>query len=186
VTLVVDLCQRDLSRSEFVEPIARIVGQGARVKRYDEVGPEEVEAEEAVVICGTALADDGYLERLDAFGWVASTGTPVLGICAGMQVIVLLHGGRLVEGKEIGMTRVVPEAPNPLVEGSTEVYGLHKYDVADLDQFRVLARSHGCVQAISHRERPLYGVTFHPEVRRGNVVSRFLEMHGVPRPQRMP
>ena len=59
-----------------------------------------------------------------------------------------------------------------------EVYGLHKFDLADLDQFHVLARSEGCVQAILHRERPLYGVIFHPEVRRGNVVSRFLEHHG--------
>jgi GMP synthase (glutamine-hydrolysing) len=186
VTLVVDLCQRALSRSEFVEPIARIVGQGARVKRYDEVGPEEVGAEEAVVICGTALADDGYQDHLDAFEWVASTGTPVLGICAGMQIIALLHGGRLVEGKEIGMTRLVPEAPNPLVEGPMEVYGLHRYDLRDLDDFHVLARSDRCVQAIAHRERPLFGVLFHPEVRRGNVVSRFLEMHGVKRPQTMP
>jgi GMP synthase (glutamine-hydrolysing) len=186
VTLVVDLCQRDLSRSEFVEPIARIVGQGARVKRYDDVGHLEVQAEEAVVICGTALADDDYLDHLDLFDWVRSTTTPVLGICAGMQVVALLHGARLVEGREIGMVPVAPEADNELVHGPMEVYGLHKYDLADLDQFRVLARSGRCVQAIAHEERPLYGVVFHPEVRRGNVVSRFLGMHGAGGPQTIP
>jgi GMP synthase (glutamine-hydrolysing) len=186
VTLVVDLCGHPLSRSEFVEPIARIVGQGARVKRYDDVGSEEVEAAGAVVICGTALADDGYLEHLDLFDWVRTTSTPVLGICAGMQVIALLHGARLAEGKEIGMTRVVPVSPNPLVEGPMEVFGLHRHDLSDLDQFEVLARSDRCVQAVSHRERPLHGVVFHPEVRRGNVVSRFLEMHGIATPHTSP
>ncbi len=186
MTLVIDLCQRDLSRSEFVEPIARIVGQGARVKHFVDVSPEEVEAASSVVICGTALADDDYLDHMDAFAWLGETGTPVLGICAGMQVIGLHHGARLVEGKEIGMTRVEPVENNPLVTGPIEVYGLHKYDLADLDQFLVLARSERCVQAIVHRERPLYGVLFHPEVRRGNVVSRFLEVHGGTRGQTTP
>jgi hypothetical protein len=64
VTLVIDLCLRDLSRTEFVQPIARIVGQGARVKGFLDMGPEEVEAEDSVVICGTALADDDYLDDL--------------------------------------------------------------------------------------------------------------------------
>jgi GMP synthase (glutamine-hydrolysing) len=177
MTLVIDLCQADLSRSEFVEPISRIVGQGARVKRYTDIGPEEVQAAKAVVICGTALADDGYLDNLDVFEWLQTTSTPVLGICAGMQVIALQHGASLIEGKEIGMTQVGPVVENHLVEASLDAYGLHKYDLADLDQFRVLARSDRCVQAIVHRGRPLYGVVFHPEVRRGNVVSRFLQMH---------
>jgi GMP synthase (glutamine-hydrolysing) len=175
--LVIDLCANDLSRSEFVEPIARIVGQGARVKHFTDIGPEEVEAASAVVICGTALADDGYLEHMDRFRWTRTTETPVLGICAGMQVMALHHGARLVEGKEIGMTPVEPVAGNPLVPEPLEVYGLHKYDLTDLDEFRVLARSERCVQAMVHRERPLYGVLFHPEVRRGNVVSRFLDLH---------
>ncbi|UCC92689.1 MAG: hypothetical protein JSW25_08495 [Thermoplasmata archaeon] len=178
MTLVIDLCEKDLSRSEFVEPISRIVGQGARVKHFTDVGHEEVEAANSVVICGTALADDAYLDHMDSFGWLSNTATPVLGICAGMQVLALHNGARLVEGKEIGMTRVEPVVENVLVTEPLEVYGLHKYDLADLDQFRVLARSEGCVQAIAHRERPLYGVIFHPEVRRGNVVSRFLEVHG--------
>ncbi len=177
MTLIIDLSDRDLSRSEFVEPIVRIVGEGARVKRYTDIEAEEVEAARAVVICGTALADDGYLDHLDRFGWLRGTRTPVLGICAGMQVIALHHGARLVDGKEIGMVPISPVADNPLVEGPVEVYGLHKFDLADLDQFHVLARSEGCVQAILHRGRPLYGVIFHPEVRRGNVVSRFLEHH---------
>jgi GMP synthase (glutamine-hydrolysing) len=173
--LVIDLCHADLSRSEFVHPIVTIVGEGARVKGYQEIEPEEVEAARSVVICGTALADDKYLDNLDRFAWLTVTQTPVLGICAGMQVIGLHHGARLVEGKEIGMTRVAPEEDNPLMPEPMEVYGLHKYDLVDLQEFRVLARSDRCVQAIRHKERPLYGVVFHPEVRRGNVVSRFLD-----------
>lgn len=178
MTLVIDLCSMDLSRSEFVSPIVTIVGEGARVKRFADVGPEEVEASTSVVICGTALADDGYLDHLDAFEWLRSTSTPVLGICAGMQILALHHGGRLVDASEIGMTPIEPVETDPMFRGPMEVYGLHRHGVEALDEFKVLARSRTCVQAIVHRERPLYGVMFHPEVRRGNVVSRFLAMHG--------
>lgn len=177
MTLVIDLCSRDLSRSEFVHPIVSIVGEGSRVKHFTEVGAEEVAAASSVIICGTALADDEYLDHVDEFAWLASTTTPVLGICAGMQVVALLNGARLVEGKEVGMIQLEPVGEASLVPGPMEAYGLHKYDLADLDRFQVLARSSRCVQAIAHKERPLYGVLFHPEVRRGNVVSRFLALH---------
>jgi len=176
VTLVIDMCSRDLSRSEFVQPIATIVGKGARVKHHSEVEPEEVRADRAVIICGTALADDHYLEHMDRFDWLARTSTPVLGICAGMQVLALQNGARLVDCMEVGMTSIEPQRDNPLVTEPLEVYGLHRHGLSDLDQFHVLATSEGCVQAIVHRERPLYGVMFHPEVRRGNVVSRFLDL----------
>jgi GMP synthase (glutamine-hydrolysing) len=146
------------------------------VKRYKDVEPEEVEAADAVIICGTALADDEYVEDMDRFGWLRTTETPVLGICAGMQVIALTHGAWLVPGKEIGMTPITPTRENPLIKRPTEVYELHKYDMEGLGEFRVLARSDRCVQAIAHRERHLYGILFHPEVRRGGVVSAFLDL----------
>jgi GMP synthase-like glutamine amidotransferase len=175
VILVVDLCQRDLSKSEFVEPIAAIVGDGARVARSTDLVPGDVEAASAVVICGTALADDGYMDHIERFDWLRTTRTPVLGICAGMQLIALLHGGRVVERREIGMTSIHPIGEDPLIPGPMEVYSLHKYDLEDLNEFHVLARSTECVQAIAHRERDLFGILFHPEVRCGEVVTRFLE-----------
>ncbi len=176
MTLVIDLCERDLSRSEFVRPIANLVGEGARVKRYRDVESEEVEAADAVIMCGTAMADDGYTDHLDRFEWLRRTETPVLGICAGMQVIALAHGAWLVPGREIGMTPIVPTRDNPLIKRPTEVYELHKYDLEGLVEFRVLARSDRCVQAIAHRERQLFGILFHPEVRRGGVVGVFLDL----------
>ena len=173
--LVVDLCQRDLSSSEFVEPIAAIVGDGAKVVQYTDLVAEDVETASAVVICGTALADDGYMDHVAGFDWLRTTRTPVLGICAGMQLIALLHGGRVVNRREIGMTSIDPVGADPLIPGPMDVYSLHKYDLEDLDEFHVLARSAECVQAIVHRERDLFGILFHPEVRRGGVVIRFLE-----------
>ncbi len=181
MTLVVDLCDRpgSLSSYEFVRPIAAIVGEGARVVHYTELDPADVGSACAVVMCGTALRDDGYVENLGALGWLRETPTPVLGICAGMQVIGVLHGARLVPCKEIGMTPIEAVRPNELVEGALETYQLHKFGLDDLGEFEVLARSERCVQAIKHRTKELYGIMFHPEVRRHDVVRRFLGLCGV-------
>jgi GMP synthase (glutamine-hydrolysing) len=93
-----------------------------------------------------------------------------------MQLMALHHGGRLVGRKEIGMVPVHPVVGNPLVPDPLEVYALHRHAVEGLEAFHVLARSADCVQAVAHRELPLYGILFHPEVRRGGVVTRFLGM----------
>jgi GMP synthase (glutamine-hydrolysing) len=173
---VVDLCKEDLSRSEYVLPIATIAGEGARVMHYSEVGGPDVEGADAIVVCGTALRDDDYLEHLDDFEMMARGDTPALGICAGMQVIALRHGARVKRAKEIGMTPIEPVTANPLVPAPMEVYSLHKFDLEGMDGFDVLARSADSIQAIAHRELPLWGIMFHPEVRRGGVVSRFLDL----------
>ena len=72
------------------------------------------------------------------------------------------------------MTPIEAVRSNELIEGTLETYQLHKFGLEGLGEFEVLARSERCVQAIKHRRRELYGIMFHPEVRRHDVVRRFL------------
>ncbi len=180
MTLVVSLCDpaRSLSRREFVDPVAAAVraasGGGARVVGYADVTARDVEAEGGAVLCGTALRDNGFLEHMDAFGWLRETGAPVLGICAGMEVLGLVNGARLVPCKEIGMARVRVVRPDPLLPADLEAYELHSFALEGLSAFDVLAESDACVQAVRLRGRPHWGIMFHPEVRRPDVVSRFV------------
>jgi GMP synthase-like glutamine amidotransferase len=195
VTLVVSLCDpaRPLGRREFVDPIAAAVGEavgeavgvavgvgagagageGVRVVGYSDVTARDVEAAGGAVLCGTALRDNGFMDRLDAFEWLRDTDAPVLGICAGMEVLGLVNGARLVPCKEIGMTRVRVVRPDPLLPADLEAYELHSFALEDLAAFDVLAESDRCVQAVRLRGRPHWGVMFHPEVRRPDVVHRF-------------
>ena len=181
--LVMDLAYRpgSLSADEFVAPVERIVQQegfATRVKHYTEATREDCTPAAGVILCGTALADSGYLERMDRFSWLPSFSRPVLGICAGMQVIAKAFGGKVFPGAGIGMAGQEVMAPDPLLAGKDrfEAYELHSLSVAPPPSFRVLAISPSGAGIIRHPDRPVYGVMFHPEVRNEWLVRRFLNL----------
>ncbi len=113
-------------------------------------------------------------------------GVPVLGVCYGMQLLAHLSGGKVERAARREYGRAGLEVlGGRLFEGfdrgeETPVWMSHgdHVDVAP-DGYDVVARSANTpVAAFQHRERPLYGVQFHPEVahtpRGGEVLNNFL------------
>jgi GMP synthase-like glutamine amidotransferase len=96
---------------------------------------------------------------------------PVLGICAGMQLLTTFAGGAVTAmpaGVERGFLPIEVVEEAGLLEGVSArptVFQEHTDEVAELpDGFRVLARSEACaVQAIADDERRWWGTQFHPE-----------------------
>ncbi|NYT05505.1 MAG: glutamine amidotransferase [Methanomicrobiales archaeon] len=178
--LLVDLCYKpgSLSRYEFVDPIARIVagaGYGVTIVHYSEIRKPMPDAD-AVILCGTALADNAFLADPDVFSWITACSCPVLGICAGMQAIVRCFGGTITERCEIGMTDIRVTAADPLLgtPRTFSAYELHGFAVGSPGVLTVCAESACCIQAVRHPSRPVYGVMFHPEVRNEWVVEDFV------------
>lgn len=180
--LVVDMCYQrgSLSREEFVDPVTEVVGRvdDYRVVHALDLDKKSVVEADKIVLCGTALKDDKYLGFVDRFAWIRDENLvkPVLGICAGMQVIGLLFNAKLVRRKEIGMTKIFVMRKNKIF-GEKKViyaYALHKYAISKPKQFLVLAESERCIQAIKHEKKPIYGVMFHPEVRNKEIITNFL------------
>jgi len=100
-------------------------------------------------------------------------GVPVLGICYGLQWMCHALGGLVekAEAREYGSAQLKLERGDPLFAGLDEraertVWMNHGDRVLRLPAgFEVLASSdHSPAAAVRHRERPLYGVQFHPEV----------------------
>jgi GMP synthase (glutamine-hydrolysing) len=172
--LIISTCAENLNENEFVKPIANIVGEDFEVKHYSQV--ESVEGYEKIIICGTALKDNEFLESLDKFIWLLETERSVLGICSGMQIIALSFGAELTEANEIGMSKIKVLEKNTLFSEDLDVYELHGNSLTGLDQFDILAETSESVQAIRHKEKKFYGIIFHPEVRNQQVVKNFLEL----------
>ena len=179
--LVVDMnWKRDsLAQNEFVQSVVSVVEpvEKCTVKHYLELEPTELESYSKVVLSGNTLKDHEAQKHLDKFGWIKTFERPILGVCAGMQIISLVFGEPLNPCLQIGMTQIQTVKENPLFEGNFSAYTLHNYSVAPSETFMVLAQSGKCIQAIKHKQKDIYGVLFHPEVRNPEIIKHFLALN---------
>lgn len=97
---------------------------------------------------------------------------PILGICAGHQFMARFFGGDAKPSKipEFGkITLTLLDEENPLftkVPKESIVWESHNDEITGLpDSMKNLAKSDNCeYQAIMHKEKPFFGLQFHPEV----------------------
>jgi GMP synthase (glutamine-hydrolysing) len=177
--LIVDMNWKkdSLAFDEFVSPIVSVIRplEEFRVKHFSEIEPAELGCYSKIVFSGTALKDHATLKQVDKFMWVKKWGKPILGICAGMQTISLLFDEPLVRCLQIGMAEISTLEENPLFQGDFKAYVLHNYSVKQSKTFEVLAESTKCIQAIKHKQKNIFGVLFHPEVRNQEILKNFIQ-----------
>jgi GMP synthase (glutamine-hydrolysing) len=175
--------------SQYTQLIARRVRE-ARV--YSEIHPPTRSLEwigewnpTGIILSGgpNSVYDEGAPSAPNGLLDVA----PVLGVCYGMNLIAHLLGARIVPAKEreYGRAEIEVQEPAGLFAGfsrgeRTPVWMSHGDQVVAVpDELEVVARSGSSpIAAFRHRERPVYGVQFHPEVahspRGGEMLANFL------------
>lgn len=176
--LLIDLCfEKDsLSNLEFVQPIKRIVESNKKqfeVIHYSELNEFQVQQADKIILCGTSLKDNKFQDDFEKFNWIKTTKQPILGICAGMQIIGLVHGAQLTKSKEIGMTQIITKDP---ILGDTMVsaYELHNSSITTPEGFTEIAFNDKGTQAI--KKDNIYAIQFHPEVRNRKFIENFLNL----------
>ena len=179
--LIVDMnCKKDsLGFYEFVLPIVTVAKEldECILKHYTELGSKDIRECDCIILSGTPLKDNATLAQPEKFEWIKTYDKPLLGICAGMQTISLAFGLRLKRCLGIGMTQITTLKENPLFSLQFNAYTLHNFSVEPSGEFEVLAESAQCVQAIKHRQREVYGLLFHPEVRNKEILQRFIRTY---------
>jgi GMP synthase (glutamine-hydrolysing) len=96
---------------------------------------------------------------------------PILGLCYGHQLIAQITNGKVEPAtcKEYGITQVVLDKTVGVLKGLSEkekVWMSHGDTVFTMpNRFEVLAHTKSCpVAAFRHKEKPIYGLQWHPEV----------------------
>jgi GMP synthase (glutamine-hydrolysing) len=161
--------------SQFVQLIARRVRERhafATVVRHDITVERVLELDPLAIILsgGPSSVYDVGAPKCDPR--LFELGIPVLGLCYGMQLICEALGGSVVPSRhrEYGRAECRIVAPDePIfheIPPSTVVWMSHGDQVNDPGgAFVPLAETATChVAAVRHRERPIYGLQFHPEV----------------------
>lgn len=112
---------------------------------------------------------------------IFNLGIPVLGICYGMQATCRSLGSDVRPGnsREFGHTPVKVVETDPLFDGLPAefvVWMSHGDRVENLQEhFVLVAETKDCPNAaIRHRDRPIYGLQFHPEVTHTQFGSELL------------
>lgn len=116
---------------------------------------------------------------------ILDLGVPILGICYGMQEICRILGSTIdaASHREFGKAQIEIVEQAGLfaaIPQRTTVWMSHGDQVRGLaDHFHTLARTPSCPHAaVRHKERPIWGVQFHPEVTHTphgvNILQNFL------------
>jgi GMP synthase-like glutamine amidotransferase len=180
--LIVSLCEKKLSDLEFVLPIERVIKEKTPKalvikKNYKEVNVKDVASVDKVIISGNPLMDNFFAENVGKLHWIKESNKPTLGICAGMQAVALAFGLELVKSKEVGLVDIKIVKKNILFTSDIIAYSIHSMSLEEKsDEFEVLARSKTCIHAIKHKDKDIYAVLFHPEVRNPDIIQCFLEL----------
>lgn len=191
--LIINICKEKLHYFEFVKPVEDILKNNEIkffTKHYSKINSHDVDGADHLIICGTSLADNDFIKNVEKFSWMKKTNKPILGICGGMQVIGILFGGELNEKTEIGFYREMFKESFLGLKGEQEVYHLHNNYVDFSEEFLVYSSGNGVSsisgsenkkkiaepeisQAVKHREKEIYGILFHPEVRQKDLILNF-------------
>ncbi|MCS6876269.1 MAG: glutamine-hydrolyzing GMP synthase [Aquificaceae bacterium] len=171
--------------SQYVQLIARRVRE---LGVYSEIVPYNISLEEikekepyCLILSGgpaSVYEKDAPMPKPDIY----QMGIPVLGICYGLQVMVHQLGGLVerAQKQEYGRSRLRVLAEDELFRGlpvEFDVWMSHADKAVRLPEgFESLASSENSVYAvIKHKEKPLYGVQFHPEVAHTSFGSELLK-----------
>ncbi len=162
--------------SQYTQLIARRIRE-ERV--YCEIHPCTVSLDKVKEMAPPAIILSGGPASVFAEGAptvdpaIFELGTPVLGICYGMQLMTQILGGEVEEAdeREYGHARIDIDQAEGLFHGfhsgeQVDVWMSHGDRVASLPEgFQVLAKSgNSPFAAVGHVDRHIFGVQFHPEV----------------------
>jgi GMP synthase (glutamine-hydrolysing) len=160
---------------EFVKPIENILNENKIkyfTKHYSKLSEADLKKADKIIICGTSLKDNYFLKDIEKFRWIDNFEKPILGICAGMQIISIIFGSKIKNELEIGFYKEKFLKEFFSLEGEIEVYHLHNNYTISPKEFEEFTNSK-IPQAIKHKSKKIYGVLFHPEVRNKNLITDF-------------
>ena len=177
--LIVNVCSERLGYFEFVKPvedIAKRAGADFFTKHFLSLTQADTSPAHKVIICGTALKDFKYLDSIEKFAWITRVNKPVLGICAGMQILAKVFNSDIVEKTRIGRYKVKMIRKSSLTsKNEFYSYFLNSKAVEPNKDFETLGESGSLKCILKHKRERLYGCLFHPEVLNPEIITSFLQ-----------
>ena len=160
-------------------------GEEAMVVRNDEITVEQVEdlnPKKIVISPGPCTPNEAGI----SIELIKKSSVPILGVCLGHQAIGAAFGGNIIKAPEIfhGKLSKVEHNQKKIFNGIDSPYSVVRYHSLiiekdslpnELEITGVLEDNPEVIMAIEHKEKPIYGVQFHPESIETNFGMRLIE-----------
>ena len=148
-------------------------GEEVLVVRNDEITIEQIQdlnPKKIVISPGPCTPNEAGIS-LDL---IKSSTVPLLGVCLGHQAIGAAFGGNIIKAPEIfhGKLSKVKHNQENIFKGIDSPYSVVRYHSLiiekdtlpdELEITGVLEENPEIIMSIKHKQRPIYGVQFHPE-----------------------
>ena len=149
------------------------LGNEVIVKRNDEVSLEDIASlnpNKIVISPGPCTPNEAGI----SIDLIKASSVPILGVCLGHQSIGAAFGGMIIKAPEIfhGKLSEITHNNKGLFKGIDNPYSVVRYHSLiiekdslpdELQITSVLKDNPDIIMAVQHKERPIYGVQFHPE-----------------------
>ena len=160
-------------------------GEEVMVIRNDEITPEQVEdlnPKKIVISPGPCTPNEAGI----SIELIKKSSVPILGVCLGHQAIGAAFGGNIIKAPEIfhGKLSKVEHNQKKIFNGIDSPYSVVRYHSLiiekdslpnELEITGVLEDNPEVIMAIEHKEKPIYGVQFHPESIETNFGIKLIE-----------
>jgi GMP synthase (glutamine-hydrolysing) len=130
---------------------------------------ERIDVKGMILSGGPSSVYEPNAPRLDPR--IFETNLPILGLCYGHQLVAQLSMGKVEAAccKEYGTAEVTIDRPVGVLKGlggKEKVWMSHGDTVSTMPpEFEILAHTENCpVAAFRHKDKPIYGLQWHPEV----------------------
>jgi anthranilate synthase/aminodeoxychorismate synthase-like glutamine amidotransferase len=148
-------------------------GEEVLVVRNDEITIEQIQdlnPKKIVISPGPCTPNEAGI----SIDLIKSSTVPLLGVCLGHQAIGAAFGGNIIKAPEIfhGKLSKVKHIQENIFKGIDSPYSVVRYHSLiiekdtlpeELEITGVLEENPEIIMSIKHKQRPIYGVQFHPE-----------------------
>ena len=160
----------------FTYNLVHYIGENGKevlVVRNDEITSEQVNdlnPEKIVISPGPCTPNEAGI----SIELIKNSSVPLLGVCLGHQAIGAAFGGNIIKAPEIfhGKLSEVKHNNKNIFKGIDSPYSVVRYHSLIIekdslpDELKitgVLKDNPEIIMAIEHKDKPIYGVQFHPE-----------------------
>jgi len=155
-----------------------------KLRNFRRIELKDIKKSDALILTG-GLGSPVKSKYSEGMNMVNKSKKPILGICLGFQIICNAYSSVIRKTRrEDGIRRIKIKNQDNLFNNCPKIMRVsehHEFFVEKVGkELEVLAVSKNGIEAVKHRTKPIYGVQFHPEVRKDNqgykALENFLEL----------